>query len=107
MRRPAMATGFGKPRRLRLNVGTITLRRPRVRALAERCTSQLLPLFKRARSKEQAFIRHFLAGQPGIRGNATRALHCCGVRSPPRGLSKSSAAQVRSRSIARFPLLST
>jgi putative transposase len=39
--------GYGKPRRLSLSVGTITLRRPRVRGLAERFVSQLLPLFKR------------------------------------------------------------
>jgi transposase-like protein len=39
--------GYGKPRRLSLSVGTITLRRPRLRGLAERFESQLLPLFKR------------------------------------------------------------
>jgi transposase-like protein len=39
--------GYGKPRRLSLSVGRITLRRPRVRALTERFESQLLPLFKR------------------------------------------------------------
>jgi transposase-like protein len=39
--------GLGKPRRLSLSVGTITLRRPRVRGLTERFESQLLPLFKR------------------------------------------------------------
>lgn len=39
--------GYGKPRRLTLSVGTITLRRPRVRGRAERFESQLLPLFKR------------------------------------------------------------
>jgi transposase-like protein len=39
--------GYGKPRRLSLSVGTITLRRPRVRGLAERFESQRLPLFKR------------------------------------------------------------
>lgn len=39
--------GFGKPRRLSLSNGTITLRRPRVRGLSERFESQLLPAFKR------------------------------------------------------------
>ena len=39
--------GYGKPRRLSLSVGTISLRRPRVRGLDERFESQLLPLFKR------------------------------------------------------------
>ncbi len=39
--------GYGKPRRLSLSAGTITLRRPRVRGLGERFESRLLPLFKR------------------------------------------------------------
>jgi putative transposase len=39
--------GFGKPRRLSLSNGTITLRRPRVRGLPERFESRLLPAFKR------------------------------------------------------------
>ena len=39
--------GFGKPRRLSLSVGTITIQRPRVRGLAERFESRVLPLFKR------------------------------------------------------------
>ena len=39
--------GFGKPRRLSLSNGTITLRRPRVRGLEERFESRLLPAFKR------------------------------------------------------------
>lgn len=39
--------GFGNPRRLALSGGTITVRRPRVRGLAERFESRVLPLFKR------------------------------------------------------------
>src|SRR5262247_1101718 len=39
--------GFGQPRRLSLSNGTIVLRRPRVRGLAERFESRLLPAFKR------------------------------------------------------------
>ena len=39
--------GYGKPRRLSLTVGTITVRRPRVRGLSERFVSRVLPLFKR------------------------------------------------------------
>jgi putative transposase len=39
--------GFGKPRRLSLSSGTITLRRPRVRGLSERFESRLSPAFKR------------------------------------------------------------
>jgi len=43
--------GYGKPRKLALTCGTITVRRPRVRGLAERFVSRILPLFKR-RTKE-------------------------------------------------------
>lgn len=39
--------GYGKPRRLTLSLGTITVRRPRVRGLEARFQSQLLPLFVR------------------------------------------------------------
>jgi putative transposase len=40
-----MRNGYGKPRRLSLTAGTITVRRPRVRGLAERFVSRVLPLF--------------------------------------------------------------
>ena len=39
--------GHGKPRRVALTCGTITVRRPRMRNLAERFASRVLPLFKR------------------------------------------------------------
>ena len=42
-----MRNGYGKPRRLGLTAGTITVRRPRVRGLAERFVSRVLPLFQR------------------------------------------------------------
>jgi putative transposase len=42
-----MRNGYGQPRRLSLTAGTITVRRPRVRGLAERFVSRVLPLFKR------------------------------------------------------------
>src|SRR5262245_58333477 len=44
---PGYRNGFGKPRRLSLSNGTITLRRPRVRGLEARFESRLLPAFKR------------------------------------------------------------
>jgi hypothetical protein len=37
----------GRPRRLSMLAGTLTLRRPRVRGLEERFESRLLPLLKR------------------------------------------------------------
>jgi putative transposase len=43
--------GYGKPRRVALSAGTVTVRRPRMRNLGERFESRVLPLFKR-RSKE-------------------------------------------------------
>jgi putative transposase len=42
-----MRNGHGKPRRLTLTSGTITVRRPRVRGLEERFVSRVLPLFQR------------------------------------------------------------
>ncbi len=48
---PGYRNGYGKERRLTLQCGTVTLRRPRVRGLKERFTSRVLPLFDR-RSKE-------------------------------------------------------
>jgi putative transposase len=44
---PGYRNGLGKPRRLSLSNGTITVRRPRVRGLEDRFESRLLPLFKR------------------------------------------------------------
>ena len=44
---PGYRNGYGKPRRLTLSGGTITLRRPRVRGMEARFESRILPLFKR------------------------------------------------------------
>lgn len=44
---PGYRNGYGKPRRLTLREGTITVRRPRVRNLEERFESRILPLFAR------------------------------------------------------------
>ena len=43
--------GYGQPRRLSLQSGTVVVRRPRVRGLEERFESRVLPLFQR-RTKE-------------------------------------------------------
>jgi transposase-like protein len=43
--------GYGKPRRLALTAGTVTVKRPRVRDVNEAFESKVLPLFKR-QSKE-------------------------------------------------------
>ncbi len=47
--------GHGKPRKLTMSSGTVTVRRPRVRDLEERFESRVLPLFAR-RTKEVAAL---------------------------------------------------
>src|ERR1043166_10020708 len=42
---PGYRNGYGKPRRLTLTNGTITVRRPRIRALTDRFVSRVLPRF--------------------------------------------------------------
>jgi putative transposase len=44
---PGYRNGHGKPRRLTLGSGTVTVRRPRVRDVEERFESRVLPLFVR------------------------------------------------------------
>lgn len=44
---PGYRNGYGKKRRFTLSLGTIEIRRPRVRNLDERFVSRVLPLFKR------------------------------------------------------------
>src|ERR1051326_578101 len=39
--------GYGKPRKLCLSIGTVEVRRPRVRGLEKRFESRLLPRFQR------------------------------------------------------------
>jgi transposase-like protein len=43
--------GYGKRRRLSMTIGTVEVRRPRVRGLEERFESRVLPLFKRRTEK--------------------------------------------------------
>jgi len=44
---PCYRNGHGKPRKLSMTCGTISVRRPRVRGLEERFESRVLPLLKR------------------------------------------------------------
>ncbi len=53
---PGYRNGYGKPRRLALTSGTITVRRPRVRGLEARFESQLLPLFARRTQEVGALL---------------------------------------------------
>ncbi|MBM3271223.1 MAG: transposase, partial [Candidatus Sericytochromatia bacterium] len=43
--------GYGKPRKVSMAAGTITVRRPRVRGIEERFESRILPLFKKRTKK--------------------------------------------------------
>ena len=53
---PGARNGHGKPRRLALMNGTVTVRRPRVRDLEERFVSRLLPLFQRRTPEVSALV---------------------------------------------------
>jgi len=48
--------GYGKPRKVALTAGTITVRRPRIRNLEQRFESRVLPLFKRRSSELGAML---------------------------------------------------
>jgi putative transposase len=48
--------GYGKPRRVAFTAGTIAVRRPRIRNLAERFESRVLPLFKRRTAELGAML---------------------------------------------------
>lgn len=47
LEQPGYRNGYGKTRRFTLSLGTVEIRRPRVRNLDERLVSKVLPLFKR------------------------------------------------------------
>jgi putative transposase len=58
-----MRNGYGKPRRLSLTTGTIIVRRPRVRGLADRFVSRVLPLFtRRTREGSERLPQLYLHG---------------------------------------------
>jgi transposase-like protein len=48
--------GYGKPRKVSLSVGTVEVRRPRVRGVDETFESKVLPLFKRQSTAMQALL---------------------------------------------------
>lgn len=59
--------GHGKPRKLALSNGTITVKRPRVRGLEERFESRLLPLFKRRTEEVAAMLPDLYLHEGGQR----------------------------------------
>lgn len=55
--------GYGKPRKLTLSGGTVTVRRPRVRDLEQRFESRVLPLFaRRTREVDELLPQLYLHG---------------------------------------------
>jgi len=53
---PVYRNGHGKPRQLTTPLGTLTVRRPRVRGLEERFESAILPLFRRRTAEVDALL---------------------------------------------------
>ena len=53
---PGYRNGYGKPRRFTMSLGTMEIRRPRVRDLGERFVSKVLPLFKRQTKQVRELI---------------------------------------------------
>jgi transposase-like protein len=80
---PGYRSGHGKPRRLTLCNGTVTIRRPRIRDLAQRFESRLLPLFARRTPEVTALLPElYLHGLAlgdfdlALRGLLGEAPHC-------------------------------
>lgn len=74
---PGYRNGRGKPRKLALSCGTITLRRPRARNLDERFESRVLPLFARQSCEVKRAAAGTLparAGQGRLRAGAAGSL---------------------------------
>ena len=89
---PGYRNGWGKTRRLSLSSGTITVRRPRVRGLAARFESRLLPLFKR-RTEEVGRLLPELYLHGLAHGDFDRALR--GLLGPGAPLSAASVARLK------------
>ncbi len=73
--------GYGNPRKLTLTGGSITVQRPRVRNLAERFVSRLLPLFQR-RTKQVGSCSPVVSARIGarrFRAGVAGAVGCWGT----------------------------
>ena len=97
--RPGYRNGYGKPRRLSLTSGTITLRRPRLRGLEERFESRLLPLFQR-RTREVADLLPKLYLHGLAQGDFELALR--GLLGDGAPLSRSSLQRLRAKWEAEY-----
>lgn len=56
LEQPGYRNGYGKKRRFTMSLGTLEIRRPRVRDLGERFVSRILPLFKRQTKEVRGVI---------------------------------------------------
>jgi transposase-like protein len=56
LEQPGYRNGYGKRRQFTMSVGTVEIRRPRVRNLDERFESRILPMFKRQTETVRALI---------------------------------------------------
>lgn len=91
---PGYRNGYGKPRRLGLTSGTLTVRRPRVRGLDDRFESQILPLFKR-RTREVGAVLPQLYLHGLAQGDFELALR--GLLGAGAPLSRSSLQRLRAK----------
>ena len=91
--------GYGKPMRLTMRTGTVTVRRPRVRDLDERFESRLLPLFtRRTREVRDLLPDLYLHGLAS--GDFELALR--GLLGEQAALSASTVARVKERWQAEY-----
>jgi transposase-like protein len=97
--RPGYRNGYGKPRRLGLTGGTITVRRPRLRGLEERFVSRILPLFAR-RTEEVGELLPALYLHGLAKGDFELALR--GLLGDGAPLSPSSLQRLRARWEAEY-----
>jgi len=91
--------GYGRPRQVALHAGTITVRRPRVRGMDTRFTSQILPLFKRRTGTVADTLRDLYLHGLAL-GDFEQALR--GVLGAGAPLSASSIARLRERWTADY-----
>ncbi|MGE5306086.1 MAG: transposase [Alphaproteobacteria bacterium] len=65
---PGYRNGYGKARRFTMSMGTVEIRRPRVRNLDERFVSKVLPMFQRHSKQVRELIPELYLHWVGERG---------------------------------------
>lgn len=100
---PIYRNGHGKPRRLAMMGGTVTVQRPRVRGMEERFESQILPLFRR-RTREVTALLPELYLHGLAQGDFELALR--GLLGEGAPLSASSIERLRGKWLAEFEVWS-